>query len=56
MLRKSVISLALIPELDFELGMAVLCSKVSEKCDFSLLLDYADYFNSTWVRTILRGR
>ena len=55
-LSKPFIALALIPELYFEIGMTALCFKYSDKSCESPLLDYADFFESTWVATILRGR
>ena len=48
--------MALIPELDFEIGMTASCSENSELSDESPLFDYVDCFESTWVVTILRGR
>ena len=47
MLLKSFVALALMPELDFEIGMTALCSELSDQSDESPLFDYADYFEST---------
>ena len=53
MLLKSFVALTLIPELDLEIGITVLCSEISDQSDEFPLFDYVDYFESTWVGTIL---
>ena len=56
MLLKSFVALALIPELNFEIGMTALHSEFSDQSDESPYLITSIFLKSTWVRIIHRGR